>query len=136
MAIFGTLQTAGSGLTVYRTWLDAVADNVANINTVTSTDDEAFRARFVVAQARQAESASGVGGVDVLGVVFGDPEGRLLYDPGHPLADEEGLVRAPDIDLGDQMVQMMLAQRAYQANLAVIDRARDAYQQAIAIGRR
>lgn len=135
MAIFGTLQTAGSGLTVYRTWLDAVADNVANINTVTSTDDEAFRARFVVAQARQAESASGVGGVDVLGVVFGDPEGRLLYDPGHPLADEEGLVRAPDIDLGDQMVQMMLAQRAYQANLAVIDRARDAYQQAIAIGR-
>lgn len=136
MAIFGTLQTAGSGLTVYRTWLDAVADNVANINTVTSTDDEAFRARFVVAQARQAESTSGVGGVDVLGVVFGDPEGRLLYDPGHPLADEEGLVRAPDIDLGDQMVQMMLAQRAYQANLAVIDRARDAYQQAIAIGRR
>lgn len=133
MAIFGTLGISGSGLLVNRKWLDAVADNISNVNTVTRTNEDAFRARFVVAQA--VDYGSGTGGVRVARAEFGDPEGRRVYQPDHPLADAEGYVKYPDIDLGDQMTQMLVAQRAYQANLAVVERATAAYQAALQVGR-
>ncbi|MDP9388842.1 MAG: flagellar basal body protein [Actinomycetota bacterium] len=132
MALFGAITTAGSGLRVHRTWLDAVADNIANVNTVRPAGQEAFRSRFVVAQAVDYGSARGV---RVAGTVFGNPEGRIRYEPGHPLADAQGLVRYPDIDLGDQMTQLLVAQRGYQANLAVVERAREAYQSALGLGK-
>jgi flagellar basal-body rod protein FlgC len=136
--IFGTLHTAGSGLGVFRTWMDAVADNVANIDTVRPTSEEAFRARLVIATSKGAPEAARTGapaGAQVSGISLGDPEGRLQHQPDHPLADALGMVRYPDVDLGDQMTQLMMAQRGYQANLSVIDRARDLYLQALNLGR-
>lgn len=138
MSVFAALNTSGSGLTVYRTWLDALADNIANLNTVRRTSEPAFQERFVVASAVGPTGGDqpGIGsGVRVAGVLYGDEAGRLRYDPSSPLADEQGMVRAPAIDLSDQMVSLLVAQRAYQANLAALDRVRDAYQQAISIGR-
>jgi flagellar basal-body rod protein FlgC len=132
MTIFNAIGVAGTGVTVYRKWLDAVSDNIANINTVRSTDEEAFRAKYVVAQ---AVDGSGTGGVQVGGIELGSAEGRLVYDPQNPLADEGGYVRYPDIDLASQMTQLIMAQRGYQANLTVIDRAKDSYQAALGIGR-
>jgi flagellar basal-body rod protein FlgC len=76
------------------------------------------------------------GGVEVARIAFGDGEGNLRYEPGHPYANADGVVRYPDVDLGDQMTQMIVAQRGYQMNLAVIDRAREAYQQALRINGR
>ena len=134
MAIFDTLGISGSGLMVHRKWLDAVSDNIANINTVNPSDQDAFRERFIVAQS--VDYGSGSGGVRVARAEFGDPEGRLVYEPEHPLADEEGYVRYPDIDMGDQMVALMMAQRGYQANLAVVERATSAYQAALQLGKR
>jgi len=132
---FGAIHTSGNGMTVFRTWLDAVADNIANLDTVRPTDEEAFRARYLEAEAI-GYAGGGIGeGSRVTAVRFGDAEGRLVSDPSHPLADEDGMVRMPDIDLGDQMTQLIAAQRGYQANLAVVERARDAYTQAIGIGR-
>jgi flagellar basal-body rod protein FlgC len=134
MAIFGLLQTSHSGLRVMRTWMDAVGDNIANVNTVRPTGEQAFQARYVVAQS--VEDGAGAGaGVRVAGAQFGDGEGRLVHQPDHPMADAEGYVRLPDVDLGDQMTQLIIAQRGYQANLAVVDRARDAYLQALSIGK-
>jgi len=131
--LFGSLGIASTGVTVYRKWLDAVSDNIANLSTVSSTDQDAFRQKYVVAQA--VDYGSGDGGVQVGGVVEGSGEGRLVFEPDHPLADADGYVKYPDIDLGAQMAQMMMAQRGYQANLAVVDRARDAYAAAIQVGR-
>lgn len=133
MSTFDAIRIAGSSLYMHREWMDAVADNMANINTVRSSDEEAFRARYIVAQA--VDYGSGEGGVRVAGAEFGDPEGRMVFQPDHPLADENGYVRYPDIDLGDQMVQLMMAQRGYQANLAVVERATTAYQSAIQLGK-
>jgi flagellar basal-body rod protein FlgC len=131
--LFSVFGIAGSGVTVHRKWLDAIADNIANVNTVRSTSEEAFRARYVVA--RSVDYGDGIGGVEVAGTMQGSAEGKLVYDPQHPLADAEGNVRMPDIDLGSQMTQLMMAQRGYQASLAVVDRAKDAYTAAIQIGR-
>jgi flagellar basal-body rod protein FlgC len=132
--IFGALGIAGTGLTVTRKWLDAVSDNIANMNNASATSSDAFQARYIVAQA--VEYGGGTEGVQVGGAVLsGKTEGRVVYQPDHPLADENGNVRYPDIDLGDQMSQLMMAQRAYQANLAVVDRAKDAYQSALQLGK-
>ena len=128
--LFGAIQTAGSGLTVYRTWLDAVSDNISNMNDAVSTGSAAFQQRFVIAQ-----PAADGNGVQVGGIVLGDPNGRVVYEPNNPLADKDGNVRYPDIDLSDQMGQLIMAQRGYQANLSVVDRARDAYQAALQLGR-
>jgi flagellar basal-body rod protein FlgC len=126
MSIFPVLETAQSALHTNRVWMDAVADNIANINTVRPTSGPAFQARFIVATAKRADNNDPIG----------DPKGRTVYEPGNPLADKAGLVRYPDIDLGDQMTQLLMAQRAYQLNLAVVDRARDAYLQALNINGR
>ena len=134
MAVFDTLGISASGLMVNRKWMDAVSDNMSNLNTVNPYDDEPFRERLIVAQA--VDYGSGTGGVRVARAEFGgDPQGRVVYEPDHPLANEEGYVRYPDIDMGDQMVQMMMAQRGYQANLAVVERATNAYQAALRLGK-
>ena len=135
MGVFDTLGISGSGLLVHRKWLDAVSDNMANINTVNPYDEAPFRERLVVAEAM--EYGTGQGGVRTAQAQFGgDPEGRIVHEPDHPLANEEGYVRYPDIDLGDQMVQLLIAQRGYQANLAVVERATSAYQAALQLGKR
>ena len=132
MTIFSAIGLAGTGVTVYRKWLDAVSDNIANLNNVSPTSGEAFRARYVVARAVDYGAA---GGVQVGGIALGSGQGRMVYEPDHPLADENGNVLYPDIDLGSQMTQLLMAQRGYQSNLAVVDRAREAYQAALSIGR-
>ena len=130
MSTFNAIGVAGSGVTVYRKWLDAVSDNIANIDNVSRTSENAFQARYVVAQEAQDGNGAQVGGI-----AYGSAEGRLSYEPDNPLADTEGYVRRPDIDLGGQMAQLMMAQRSYQANLSVVDRARESYQAAINLGK-
>lgn len=121
---------AGTALTVHRKWLDAVADNLSNINTATATNGDAFRARYVLAQAGGEDN-----GVYVAGTELGNAEGRVVHEPSHPLADENGNVRYPDIDYSEQMGALIMAQRGYQANAAVVDRAKETYQAALQIGR-
>jgi flagellar basal-body rod protein FlgC len=133
MAIFDSMSIAGSGMLAHRKWLDAVSDNISNINTVSATNEEAFKQRFVNVQA--VDYGSGEGGVRVAGVEFGSGEGRMVFEPDNPLADANGYVKYPDIDLGDQMTELMMAQRGYQANVAVIERAKDAYQAALQLGK-
>ena len=133
MGVFDTLGISGSGLLAHRKWLDAVSDNIANINTVKPTGEAAFQERMVVAEA--VDYGSGEGGVRVASTPRGSAEGRLVYEPDHPLADAAGYVKYPDIDLGDQMTQLLMAQRGYQANLAVVERATSAYQAALQLGK-
>lgn len=133
MAIFDTLGISASGLLAHRKWLDAVSDNISNINTATSTDKSAFKERYIEAQA--VDYGSGDGGVRVATAQFGSGQGRVVYEPKNPLADKDGYVRYPDIDLGEQMAQLIMAQRGYQANLSVIDRATKSYQAALQLGK-
>ena len=124
------LGIAGTGLTLHRKWLDAVADNIANANTATATSGAAFQARYIVAQ-----EGEGVSGAYVSGTALGDAEGLLVHEPDNPIADADGYVRRPDIDLAEQMGELIMAQRGYQANAAVIDRAKTSYEAALQIGR-
>ena len=99
------------------------------------TGEAAFQAKFVVAEAANYGNDGLGDGVRVKGIELGSAEGRMVYEPNHPLADAEGYVRYPDIDMSSQMTQLIMAQRGYQANAAIVDRAKESYQAALQIGR-
>jgi flagellar basal-body rod protein FlgC len=129
MTAFAMLDIAHSGLTMHQTWLDALAYNISNVNTIRPTSGSAFQAQYVVAQ-----NVAG-GGVQVAGVELGDAQGRIVNDPTNPLADADGNVRAPDIDMGAQMSDLIMAQRGFQAQVQVAKNAQDVYASALSIGR-
>lgn len=130
MSAFDALRVANTALGAHQVWLDALAGNIANVNTVRSTDDEAFRATYVVFDPRED------GGVDVEGFAQSSAEGRVVHSPGHPLADEDGYVRMPDVDMAAQMSELVMAQRGYQASVQVTKTAQDTYTAALQIGNR
>lgn len=129
MGAFDSLRIANSSLGMHQTWLDSLANNISNANTAKSTDEEAFRSQMVVARARPG------GGVEVAGIAEGDPEGRLVHSPDHPLADAEGYVRLPEVDMASQMSQLVMAQRGFQAAVQVTKNAQETYSSALTIGR-
>jgi flagellar basal-body rod protein FlgC len=129
--MFDNIGVAASGVAVQRKWMDAVSDNIANLNNASSTSGPAFQERFIQA----APIQGGTGGAVVTGVTSGDATGRVVFEPNNPLADKDGNVRYPDIDLGEQMGYLIMAQRGYQANLSVVDRATSAYEAALQLGK-
>jgi flagellar basal-body rod protein FlgC len=130
MGAFEMLRIANTSLGMHQTWLDALAHNIANVNTATPTSGNAFQEQLVVAQARTD------GGVDVATIAQGgDPQGRLVSDPDNPLADATGMVRMPDMDMGEQMSSLVMAQRGFQASVQVTKTAQDSYASALQIGR-
>lgn len=130
MSAFESLRIANTSLGAHQVWLDALAGNIANVNTVRSTEDEAFRATYVVFDPRED------GGVDVEGFAQSSAEGRVVHSPNHPLADEDGYVRMPDVDMSAQMSELVMAQRGYQASVQVTKTAQDTYSAALQIGNR
>jgi flagellar basal-body rod protein FlgC len=131
--VFEAIGISGMAMHVHQTWMDAISDNIANVNTVRPTSGSAFQARYVVVQGLEN---GGVGaGAAVSGVALGSDQGKLVYDPDNPQADAKGYVRMPDIDLGEQMTSMIMAQRGYQANVSNLDRVRSTYEAAIQMGK-
>lgn len=124
------IEIAGSALNTHQAWLNAISNNIANINTAKPTSGSAFQAEYL-----QVQEQSGNNGVAVEKVVKGDAAGKLVYDPSNAVADTDGYVRMPDIDLGEQMSTLIMAQRGYQANAAVVDRAKTSYEAALQIGK-
>jgi flagellar basal-body rod protein FlgC len=130
MGLFDAIDTASTGVHLSRVWMDSVSDNIANLNTVRPAGEEPFRARLVVAQSRP-----GLAGVQVAGIQLKGGDPVITYDPDNPLADADGNVTQPQVDLSEEMTHMLVSQRLYQANLAMIQQARDTYSAALSIGR-
>lgn len=130
MTMFASLNTAASGARLAETWMTAISNNVANSQTVRPAGQEPFRAQRVV-----ATPVGGFQGVRISDIVEVDDEPDLVYEPGNPLADADGYVTRPVVDLTDELTSLLIAQRLYQANLNVHQQARDAYRSALTIGR-
>lgn len=130
MGAFGIIDVAKSGVSAANTWMGAISHNLANANTRTRVGDEPFRAHHVYFQA-EAEGR----GTSVTGTVVDPRDPQLAFDPFDPLADENGLVQLPMVDVAGEMSDMIVASRHYQMNLRVVSAAEEAYQAALEIGR-
>ncbi|HEY2540332.1 MAG TPA: flagellar basal body rod protein FlgC [Stellaceae bacterium] len=123
MPLLNALAIAGSGMAAESQRLTAVASNIANANSVSTSSGTAYRAREVVFQAVSADddndtpSGAGAAGVRVAAVVESAAPLRTSYDPGSPFADPNGYVTMPNVNSVEEMVNMISAQQDYQANL-------------------
>jgi flagellar basal-body rod protein FlgC len=116
--------------------MDVIANNIANVNTTRTPQGGPFKRQLVVfaqkAEAAQGDaagfdatdSAQSRAGVQVVGIVNDTSPDKLVYDPTHPDADANGYVHMPNIDVVKEMVDMMAASRAYEANVTAIQEAR------------
>jgi flagellar basal-body rod protein FlgC len=133
---FDTFDVGRSGLTLSKTWLDTIANNIANVNTVHPAGQQPFRASYLVAQeigpALPGQSGQGV---RAIGQVDDGSPPAVISAPGNPLADANGNLTQPVVDLGVEMTNMILANRSFQANGRTIETARDMYTAALRIGR-
>ena len=125
---FAVLGTAASGVDVANRWLSATSDNIANVNTVLPPGQQPYRAKQVVA----APVADG--GVAVAGVTRSTDAPDRVYDPGNALADADGYVTKPVVDLTTEMTNLLVAQRLFQVNLTTHQAGMDAYRTALRIG--
>lgn len=129
------MSAAASGLKAQTMRIRLSAENVANANTTaTQPGEDPFRRRVPVFQAR--ELPSGGLGVRIVGAMPDQSDFRLRYQPGHPAADENGYVRYPNVDSLVEMMDLREAQRAYEANLNMIEAARAMTSRALDLLRR
>jgi flagellar basal-body rod protein FlgC len=152
MGIFTTINTAATGLTAQRTRLDVIANNIANVNTTRTTEGGPFRRSRVIFRPRVSQPywrspflptflKEQIGrGVRVVNVEKDyDAEVRLVYDPTHPDAIQsgprQGYVEFPNVNVVNEMVDMISASRAYEANVAIMNGSKSMFLKALEIGR-
>lgn len=146
MSLDKIFDIAGSGMNAQSVRLNTVASNIANAETVSSSVDQTYRARQVVFATMFNEQQQALGGtlfapddqagagVNVLGVVESDAELQARYEPDHPMANEEGYVFYPNVNVVEEMANMMAASRAYQTNVEIMNTAKTMLQRVLTLG--
>lgn len=132
--MFEGLNINGSALTAHKTFLDAVSNNIANINTAAKPGEETYKRQGVILEPFKDKLNKKLG-VKVTSIVHTDREDRVVHDPENPYADEDGYVHYADINLSEEMADMMVAQRGYQLNLTALNNMREIYETALTIGK-
>jgi flagellar basal-body rod protein FlgC len=132
MGMYDSIEISASGLSAERLAMDVIANNLANVNTTRTPEGGPFKRQLVVfAQKQEAAKndsldadASTQAGVEAVGIVNDESPDKLVYDPTHPDADPTGYVHMPNIEVVKEMVDMMAASRAYEANITAISESR------------
>ena len=149
MGMFLGIDASASGLTAERLRMDVISNNIANANTTRTDRGGAFHRRYVVFEPRVREprkfehvlkKAVGLNrqtgeGVRAVQITEDDTPGPMVYDPGHPDANAEGYVEKPNVNIVTEMVDMITAQRAYEANSTAINAAKAMISKALEIGK-
>lgn len=136
MGLFDAIDVSGSGLSAERLRMDVTAENLANANTTRGPDGGPYRRKSVVLQ--QAEGGFGAAlsrarGVQAAGIVEDPAPPRRMYDPGHPDADGEGYVAMPNVNPVTEMVDLITASRAYEANVTAMQTAKTIFTKTLEV---
>jgi flagellar basal-body rod protein FlgC len=135
------IDSTSSALNAERLRLDIISENIANANTTKGPDGKPYQRQQVVFEsllktASQDQNAgSPTVSLRVARVEKDQRPPRMVYDPGHPEANAQGMVAMPDINVPEEMVDMIASSRTYEANLAVVKNARTMAMQALAIAK-
>jgi len=131
MRLFDSLEIAGSSLTAHRLWMDIISQNLANVNTTRTEDGGPYRRKVPIFAERFEATKKDIKGVRVERIEEDDLPPRMVYQPEHPDADEEGYVAYPNVNVVREMTDMMTATRAYEANLMVVESTKEIWGSAI-----
>jgi len=146
MGFMESLSISASGMTAERLRMDVIANNIANASTTRTADGGPYRRQQVVYSSsgnsfgdmlasQMGNSTASLHGVKVQGIIPDSSPFKQVYDPGHPDANAQGYVSMPNVDTVTEMVDMMGAQRAYEADVAATQAIKSIAQQAISIGK-
>jgi flagellar basal-body rod protein FlgC len=130
MGMFEAMNASASGLTAHRLWMDVIASNLANAESTRSAAGGPFRRQMLVMSADGTDK-----GVKVDTVTPDPSPSRQVYDPGHPDADASGMVSYPNVDPVREMVDMMTASRAFEANAVAMTTTKAMMLRALEIGK-
>ncbi|MBP9902811.1 MAG: flagellar basal body rod protein FlgC [Verrucomicrobia subdivision 3 bacterium] len=142
MNILNGINATSSALNAERIRMEVISQNIANANTTHDVDGKPYQRQQVVFERmldqQQALNGSGVGSssVQVARIEKDSRAPNLVYSPGHPDADANGMVATPNISIHEEMADMIVSSRAFEANLAVVRNARSMALQTLAIGKR
>ncbi|HEX4052006.1 MAG TPA: flagellar basal body rod protein FlgC [Steroidobacteraceae bacterium] len=141
MSDFKIFDIAGSGMSAQSVRLNTVASNLANADSVSGDPATVYRAKHPVFQAVLGDGLGAGGGVDsatatvkVTGIAENPATPESRYDPGNPLADAQGYVYAPAVNVVEEMTDMISASRSYQNNVEVLNTARDMMLDTLKLG--
>jgi flagellar basal-body rod protein FlgC len=148
MSLYGIFDIAGSGMSAQSIRLNTTASNLANAQSVSSSVDETYKARHPVFAATMANAfgsgfGSGFGtdpsegssaGVQVLGIVEDNAPYQMRYEPHHPMANEEGYVAYPNVNVVEEMTNMISSSRSFQINVEVMNTAKTMMQRVLSLG--
>jgi flagellar basal-body rod protein FlgC len=134
MSLFGALPISASGIDAAQEWINATGGNIANADDSGPTSEGTYATQYVDAIPVPSGQSDGIGQGVATKVELGSNEGDEEYDPGNPEADSQGMIRVANVDLGQQMVNLVMAQTSYQANVSVVNQAKTAYQSALTLG--
>jgi flagellar basal-body rod protein FlgC len=147
MGFINALGVSSSALTAQRLRMDIISQNIANVDTTRTADGTPYRRKTVVFEERGSAPFSQYlssaskdrylvgGGVRVARIVEDPSPFKEVYDPGNPDADENGIVRKPNVDIVTEMVNMISATRAYEANVTAMNATKSMASKALEIGR-
>lgn len=143
MGLFDAIDVSASGLSAERLRMDVTAENLANANTTRGADGGPYQRKSVVLQQSgggfAAELSGALGsrgrptGVEVAGIVEDPAPARMVHDPGHPDADAAGYVRLPNVNPVTEMVDLITASRAYEANVTAMQTAKSIFTKTLEI---
>jgi len=139
--LYGAISASATALDVERTRIEVAVSNMANAESTRSADGQPYRRRDVMLASQPAQTFedalghAGAVGVRVAGIVQDQTPFRRRYEPSHPDADAEGFVMLPNVDGEQEMVDMLGAARAYQANIAAIGMIREMVAKSLDLGR-
>ena len=147
MGMFLGIDAAASGLTAERLRMDVISNNIANANTTRTAEGGAYHRRYVVFEPRETgngfssclkksmDKLEAGDGVRAVGIEADNTQGPLVYDPGNPDANAQGYVERPNVNIVSEMVDMITASRAYEANTTTINAAKSMVTKALEIGK-
>lgn len=135
MRVFSALDISATGLSAERTRMDVIANNLANVNSTRTPEGGPFRRQLVLLRGTEASDPNRLEqlGVSVAGVVDDPSPFPMLYDPGHPDANADGYVAMPNVNVVEEMVDMITAVRAYEANVSAIDASKNIVRRSLDI---
>ncbi len=134
MSLFNVFKISGSAMSAQSMRLNTVASNLANADSVVGADGKPYQAKQVVFKAVQDAANNNASTVAVDSVIQDPRPGKMVYDPKHPLANSEGYITMPNVNVTEEMVNMISASRAYQNNVETMNAAKTMLLKTLNIG--